>query len=132
MSTKYVIPRGVKEKIPTYFYIGLLTELIGVFGADICFPNDFNHYNLYSSSMGWVEAFYAACEKTNMIQLYKYRQMLCSEDIDLFDVEIENKIISILKDEKKLKQFQHHYYGFLISKKKPNNIKEEDNDMWFF
>ena len=88
----YKIPEDIKSCIPDYFYYALAGELVSIFGPNIVQPiNDY--YDLQTSSHGWDKAFFATCEKLNMTWLYNYLVSLDWQETDIFNGEIEEKII---------------------------------------
>ena len=101
--SSYYIPEEIDNKIPKYFYIAFLGELLSVFGVK-SFLDVYNLYqqegyvNYFSSSFGWAEAFYATCKKLNIDWLFDYYHSLKWYDSDVFDSIIESRLKYLFDD----------------------------------
>lgn len=132
VNMQYEIPPEYDTKIPDYFYFAMAGELCSIFGPHLFdridpveYDDDGNplpssisegaaYYDLDTSSVGWVEALKATCQKLDMMWLMNYRNELEWYDSDIFDGIIEERII-----EKFVKEKTHQsnaYYKYLISK----------------
>ena len=113
---EYDIPKEISDKIPDYFYLAMLGELVSIMGPDILKPVDWDgpeYYDFHSSTGGWVEALYETCRKLDMEWLKNYWKTLEWYDSDVFDGIIESRIAEKLTTE----DFTaNSYYKHLLKK----------------
>lgn len=90
--------------------------MCSVFGLRIFEKDEDDIYNLYyvEGTYAWAEAFKMTCWKLDMKWLMDYYDSLEWCDSDLFDGEIENKLISEFVEAKGIEV--DTYYQFLIKK----------------
>ena len=109
----YKIPNEIKCRIPNYFYIALIGELVSIFGEKILQPLDCGEYNLESSTAGWHTAFVMTCKKLDMEWLLEYHKTLPTYvELDMFNGEIEKEVIKVLTN-KELEHVANSYYKYV-------------------
>ena len=116
---EYQIPDEVKSRIPQHFYSALAGELCSVFGCMIFGKDASGVYGIayISSTAGWMEALKMTCEKLDMAWLLDYYNSLPWYDSDMFDGEIEYKIISEFIEVDQKPESVNAYYEFLLQRK---------------
>jgi hypothetical protein len=132
VHVEYSIPEAIDKRIPEHFYIAMAGELCSIFGPQIFekiewydydeegneIPNsrneEFDYYDLDSSTGGWYEAFKETCIKLNLRWLVDYHSTLEWYDSDIFDGIIEARIIKNFLE--KENSPANSYYKYLIKK----------------
>lgn len=119
---EYQIPEKIKNKIPQHFYIAFAGELCSVFGHMIFQKDESDVYSLFyvSSTAGWNEALKMTCQKLNMCWLLDYYNSLEWYESDLFDGEMEDKIVSEFIEADQAQANANAYYKFLFQRKDEN------------
>lgn len=122
---EYTIPDEIKAKIPPCFPIAFAGELCSIFGPTILAKDKDGVYGLSyaSGTAGWVEAFKAACRKLGLTWLLDYYRSLAWYDSDLFDGEMEGKIVSEFI-ESAAGQNNNAYYLHLLDAQKKSKSKK--------
>lgn len=115
---EYSIPKEVDQKIPKYFYFAMAGELCSISGPwlfdKINDGDGVEYYDLHSGTSGWAAAFYATCKKLDMMWLYEYAVGLNWYDCDMFDGEIEKRIVKAVMKSKG--NSANEYYKYVIDK----------------
>lgn len=99
VSVIYEIPQNIKDKIPEYFYLAFAGELFSVFGIGT-FEKDedgFRRIDYSTSTIGWVAALKATCQKLDMEWLFTYWEELEWYDSDIFDEKMADEMVSRLE-----------------------------------
>lgn len=112
---EYKVPEEVLMKIPSHFWPAFAGELISTFGLMIFEKEEGTDlYALYyvSSTNGWSAALRITCNKLDMKWLFDYYDKLEWWQSDMFDGEIEDKLISIFVEAKGSPW--NDYYQWLI------------------
>lgn len=119
---EYKIPEKIKSKIPQHFYIAFAGELCSVFGHMIFKKDESDLYSLFyvSSTAGWNEDLKMTCQKLNMCWLLDYYNSLEWYESDLFDGEMEDKIVSEFIEADQAQANSNAYYKFLFQRKDEN------------
>lgn len=122
---EYKIPDNIKAAIPQCFPIAFAGELCSIFGPTVLAKDEDGVYGLSyaSGTAGWVEAFKAACRKLNLSWLLDYYHGLAWYNSDLFDSEMEDKIISEFLENEAGQNNNAYYLHLLDAQKKPKSKK---------
>ena len=112
----YKIPKNIKNNIPEYFYPAMAGELFAVAGINKGLSMFSDDKYLNTSTSGWTEAFNETCRKLKMQWLLNYRETLEWDESDLFDAELEKRILN--------KGNTDAYYTYLVYKHSVSNSKQ--------
>ena len=119
VHVEYQIPDEIQSKIPQHFYSALAGELCSVFGRMIFDKDESGVYGIsyIGGTTGWMEALKMTSEKLDMAWLLDYYKSLPWHDSDIFDGEIEDKIISEFIEADQKPESTNAYYEFLLQRK---------------
>ena len=111
---EYKIPEEILAKVPQYFLPAFAGELVCVFGLAVFEKSETDSYGLFyvSSTLGWNAALRMTCNKLDMKWLFDYYDKLEWWQSDMFDGEIEDRLISIFVEAKGSPW--NDYYQWLI------------------
>ena len=122
------IPDEIKSKIPDYFYIAFGGELVSLFGLDIFDPIDERDeineaalcgLDFLEGTSGWSAALWMTCKKLDMDWLWDYWDSLEWYDSDMFDGEIGDKVIEVMRENyDNPGKGANCYYKYIISRKR--------------
>lgn len=122
---EYTIPDEIKSAIPPYFPIAFAGELCSIFGPTILAKDEDGVYGLSyaSGTAGWAEAFNATCRKLSLTWLLDYYCGLAWYDSDLFDSELEDKIVYEFLENEAGQNNNAYYLHLLDTQKRPRSKK---------